>query len=110
MPKLSELAKIAGQREISRAEAKKAAHKKELAAGLRRRKINTQIDKSVAWMIGSTIRDMFKADRLTPQQLAVVGDILLLVPEDERPENWDLLAPYLPPVRPKVVRDEAAAA
>ena len=110
MPTLSELAKKAAQRKIDKAEAAQKAHDIQVLAAKRERQLQGQIERSIAWMMGTTIRDLHKAGKLTPEQCAVVSEILQLLPAEERPANWDLLAPYLPPPRPEIVPDPAPEA
>jgi hypothetical protein len=107
MPTLSEQKKSRSNRRTTKAQAAIDAAKAAREASLADRKMDQRINRAIAWMIGTTIRDLHKAGKLTVQQCVVVSEILEM--REEKPQDWDLLAPYLPPPRPVAVPDLDAA-
>jgi hypothetical protein len=103
---LTELARKAAARKIKAAQDAEAEALRERKAGMAERKALARIKIKQRDLLGETIRD---AD-LTPQEHVVIANILSR--RKDIPNDWDVLANWLPPARPAPVAkpDELEAA
>ena len=105
MPNLSEQHTRKTKRVENREQAVTDALKALKLAKAQKRAADRTKRKKTLELIGETILLAYEAESLTAEQAAVIGAVL----EDrkEKPVDWDLLAPYLPPPRPQIVSTAA---
>jgi hypothetical protein len=49
--------------------------------------------------LGEAFLQAFEAERLTPQHMAMVNEILLALPAEHRGKNWDVMSSFLLPAK-----------